>query len=68
MATTSELLAEVDTAIEAILQKGQSYTINGRTFTRANLGELRRFRQELRAQDATDSSGGIRVRYGVPRG
>jgi len=66
--TAAELLAKVETAIDGILERGQSYTINGRTYTRANLAELRRFRKELEVEvEKAAQGGGIRVRYGVPR-
>lgn len=67
MATTSELLALVDQAIETVLKKGQAFTVQGRTYTRADLAELRRWRKELIAETVQTERGGIRVRYGVPR-
>lgn len=44
-------VATVDAAIEALLTGGQSYSIAGRSFTRANLSELRKLRTELLAQE-----------------
>lgn len=38
--TTLAQLEEVQTAITTIMNVGQSYTIDGQTFTRANLDKL----------------------------
>ena len=62
-----EQLIEVQTAISVIITKGQSYTIAGRTYTRATLSELIKYEQYLRAQAALEANGGgIRVFRGVP--
>ena len=47
--TDQQLLDMVRNAKANILLGGQSYTINGRTFTRANLAELNKIEKELRA-------------------
>lgn len=47
MATDAERLTEIDTAITGILTTGQSYTIDGITYTRAGLGTLERMRREI---------------------
>lgn len=46
MATASELLTQVETAISNCLT-AQSYTVSGRTKIMAQLKELRDFRQQL---------------------
>ena len=38
------LIGKVDDAIEAILEKGQSITFDGVTYTKANIGDLMRIR------------------------
>jgi hypothetical protein len=40
--TITQQLEEVQTAITAVLTGAQSYTIDGRTFTRANLDALQK--------------------------
>jgi hypothetical protein len=54
--TTEEQLEQVQTAITAVLN-GQSYTIDGRTFTRANLESLEkretRLKEEYSASEGT---------------
>lgn len=40
----------VDQAIQDVLFGGQSYTLHGRTLTRANLTELRALRDQLLAE------------------
>jgi len=43
-------LTQVNTAIETILTSGQSYTIDGMSYSAANLGTLRELRTEMMAQ------------------
>lgn len=43
-------LAQVNTAIEAILTGGQSYTVDGISYSAANLGTLQSLRAEMMAQ------------------
>lgn len=56
MATLADLktplqwLVEIDTAQTAILTSGQSYRLGDRTFTRADLAELEKFRQQKLAE------------------
>lgn len=50
MADDATLLTNVKAAINSILIGGQSYTIGSRTFTRADLKQLRELRQELEAR------------------
>ena len=65
--TYAEQLEEVQDAISAILTKGQSYSIEGRTYTRANLKDLQDREAYLRPLVERESRGGLRVRLGVPR-
>ena len=70
MADSATLLSHVEDAIASLTQGAlQSYTIEGRTFTFVDLGELKRMRRELRrevAAQARRKKGGIfgRVRWG----
>lgn len=50
MSKTSEMLSNVDNAIESILLGGQSYKIGSRTLTRADLNMLYKMRNDLRAE------------------
>jgi hypothetical protein len=54
MATSSELLAQVETAISNCLT-AQSYSVAGRQKTMAQLRELREFRKELVDEIASGS-------------
>lgn len=45
-----ELLSQVDAAIQNILVGGQSYRLGNRSLTRADLGILRKMRNELLSQ------------------
>lgn len=58
--SASTLLTEVETALSAVL-KGQSYSIGGRTLTRADLNDLKDWRLELQQEVARESGGGIQV-------
>jgi len=61
MATASELLTAVDTAITDLLSKKvQSYTIEGVSYTYFDLDKLWKMRKELNAQCRT-TGGGIRL-------
>lgn len=55
MATASELLASVETAITNCLT-AQSYSVAGRQKTMAQLSQLREFRRELLDEIANGSS------------
>jgi hypothetical protein len=59
MATATEILAAIDTAILDILTSGQDVMFNGRRYTKANLNDLRIMRAEYAALVTTSSSGGI---------
>lgn len=61
-----ELLQQVRDAIEAVLTRGQDVSVGGKRYTRANLSELRDLRRELENQVRRESTGGIRMRRGVP--
>lgn len=54
--TDANLLKAVKVAIATVMVGGQSYTINGRTFTRADLDELRKLRSELEQMVAESGS------------
>jgi hypothetical protein len=68
VATAAERLVEVQAAISAVL-RNQSFAVNGRSVTRANLGELRQMEKELVVEIARSSDGrrgGIRARLVTP--
>ena len=68
VATYAEQLESVQSAIAAIEARGQAYTIDGRSLTRADLATLYEREQWLRGQAAREArGGGMRVRLGVPR-
>jgi hypothetical protein len=48
--TTIQKLEMVQTAMANILMGAQSYTTSGRTVTRADLPELRKYEKELKSQ------------------
>lgn len=52
-------VAQVDAAITQILTTGQSVTIDGVTYTRADLGALRLLRSEIQSEEASSSRGNI---------
>lgn len=63
--TKTEMLAEVENAINAVMVGGQSYKIGSRSLTRADLGELKNWRnqliQEVNAEQASNLIGGTSV-------
>lgn len=64
--TNTERLASIDTAIDGILSGNQSYSVLGRTFTKANLKDLWQMRKEVAGAVAAESVGGdVRVRLAV---
>lgn len=54
--TCRQQLQEVNKAIYAVLAGGQSYSIGGRSLTRADLKLLKQMREELEAEISADSS------------
>ena len=57
MATNSEMLTSVRTAIAAVLAGGNSsYSINGRTFTRLDLDTLLRMEKEYAGRVASENA------------
>lgn len=62
-------LVEVNSAISAILGGAQSYSIAGRSLSRADLSALLKERTRLEALvGRAERNGGIRVRLGTPTG
>jgi hypothetical protein len=57
-ATASELLDACNDAILALIGGAQSYSIAGRSVTKANLAELREMRTELQKEVQDASNGG----------
>lgn len=43
--------AEIDTAIQTVIAKGQSFSLNGVTYTRANIGDLISLRDSLKVEE-----------------
>lgn len=68
MATATELLTAIDTAILDLLQNGEEVWVNGRKYRKAQLSELRAMRAEYAAIVATSTAGGVfdRMKTGVP--
>lgn len=67
--TYTEQLEEVQAAISAVLDSGQSYTIGRQTFSRADLLALQSMERRLRPlvnREVAGLSGGIRVRGVIP--
>ena len=57
--TAGNILDSLNYAIIQIALSGQSYSLNGRTYTRANLESLKRIRDSIKAEvDAASSSSG----------
>jgi hypothetical protein len=60
MATPATLLAQIDTAIEALLTGGaSSYSIGSRTVTALDLGTLFEQRRMLQSEVDRESGGGM---------
>jgi hypothetical protein len=57
--TTKDMLQQVNAAIMAIAVGGQSYKIGSRSLTRADLKQLYAIKNDLTAQIAAESSGGL---------
>lgn len=58
-------IATARTAINAIMDDGQSVSMNGRTYSAANLGELRAHLSWLLQLEQSLTRGGIRSRRAV---
>ncbi len=57
--TPAQMLTAVEYAIVMVSVSGQSYSINGRSFSKSNLSELKKLRDDLKAEvDAAASSSG----------
>jgi len=52
-------VSQIDTAIEAILSTGQSVTMDGVSYTRADLGRLQDLRRTVQAEEAVCNQGNI---------
>jgi len=62
MATAASLLAQIDTAIEALLTGGhESYTIGNRSVTKLDLKDLFEQRRILQTEVARESGGAVRL-------
>ena len=61
MATLTERIAEVDTAITQVQTSGQSITVDGISYGRANLDALRNLRNDLQGQ--ADRAAGTRPTF-----
>ena len=59
--TTGERLQLVNQAIEEIMIAGQSYKLENRQLTRADLKQLMALRKELQGEAAAESSSGFLV-------
>ena len=57
--TPSQMLAEVNKAIQAILVGGQSYKIGSRSLTRADLALLRDMQHDLEARVAAEADSSL---------
>lgn len=50
---------QIDAAIETILTEGQSVTLDGVTYTRANLADLRALRADIAVETVNATQGNI---------
>lgn len=63
--TAGHLFAALNYAIIQIATSGQSYSLNGKTFTRANLDSLKRIRDDIKSEvDAAASTSGRNAALG----
>ena len=62
-------VSQIDAAISSILTIGQSYTIDGVEYTKADLDKLRLLRREIQGEEAVSTQGTIfeRSLIGSPR-
>lgn len=67
MATATELLSAIDTAILDVLQNGQHVASDGLVYTKADLDSLRAMRREYSSTAAGGTSNVFdRMKTGVP--
>ena len=59
--TTAERLAQVEQAISDVMLAGQSYSIDGQTFQRADLDKLRAYESALKTTLAREQGRSPRV-------
>jgi hypothetical protein len=62
-ATLTTLLTQYTECLSAIATTGQSYSIAGRTFTRANLSEVTNIIAEIKAAQRKQAGTGTRVTF-----
>jgi len=63
----ASLLSKVEDGITVILTGGQSYKLpNGQEYTRANLAELRKLRDDLKSEVAQEGGVYVPLSYGRP--
>ena len=68
IAELKEELADIKAAIKAIRTTGQSYSIGGRSLTRASLPELKKDRADIETRiDRLENGGNVRTWRGVIR-
>ena len=67
-ATLQPMVDAANAAIIALITKGQEVRVNGRTYRRAELSQLKTVRDQLEAELARVKGGGLRVNQVVPRG
>ena len=66
--TNTERLASIDAAIDGILSGNQSYSVLGRTFTKANLRDLWQMRKEVALEvSAENGAGSVKMQLAVLR-
>jgi len=60
--TAAELLTAVNAAIlDIVAKKFSSTTVNGQTYTRQDLGQLREMRKELKKEVRSGSNSSVRL-------
>ncbi|MGD9209600.1 MAG: hypothetical protein PVI90_02440 [Desulfobacteraceae bacterium] len=64
--TTDELIELYETALSAILDGSQSYSIAGKSMTRADLSYIQTQLDKLYIRKQRETAGGIIVRGGTP--
>jgi hypothetical protein len=65
--TAQQQLIDVRAAISGVLQSGQAYSVMGRSFTKADLAQLREMESDLIARVARlSASRGVKMQRAVP--